>query len=199
MSISPRDLAVVTMTFEGCALPQQFHQPESRALSTIVSPRGLIISAPALPRYLIPPSETIATVSRKPSITYSPVFRRRLPQHRVINRPPAPQLLLLLPLPLSIPAQPDLLFHVLLSVPDEIQGEGAWGLQGAGVLPVAYDVPLPLPPPEPPPPFIHSCLADTCVFELCCMILTTLLLSSLSGIHLSIDSFGFPYLASRRR
>ena len=175
--VSPRDLAVIATPFE-------FHQASTRPpLSTSVSPRGLIISSPGLPRYF--------SVSWAPAITYAPVLLRRVAHLLVINR--AAELLL--------PYEPDLVLDALLWNPAKIQGEGAWACQGVEVLPVAYDVKLPLPPPEPPPPpFLHPCLAGTCMFELCCVILTPLLFSSLSGVHLSIiDSVGFPYLASRRR
>ena len=174
--VSPRDLAVIATPFE-------FHQASTRPLSTTVSPRGLIISSPGLPRYF--------SVSWAPAITYAPVLLRHVAHLLVSNRPAE----------LLLPYEPDLVLDALLWNPAKIQGEGAWACQGVEVLPVAYDVKLPLPPPEPPPPpFLHPCLAGTCMFELCCVILTPLLFSSLSGVHLSIiDSVGFPYLASRRR
>ena len=81
----------------------------------------------------------------------------------VIHQPPP----YLLPAPPDPPPRSLLLIIVSLWGPVEIQGAGFWGCQGVGVLSVAYLVTLPLPPPEPPPPFLHLCLAGTCMFEMC--------------------------------
>ena len=121
MIVSARDLPVVVMPFKHDTLPPQVRQTASRALSTIVRPRSLIISVKAVPRYLSQPSK-MSAVSKAPAITDSPVFWHRVPQHLAINRPSPPKLLLLLPLPLPLllasdpglclPAQPGSLVEI---------------------------------------------------------------------------------------